>query len=380
MNDSYEDFKTIMEENTNGHEVRICFGRDPDNYPAVRLFEYKNYPTEGQYSILTYGLSHVSNSDWKDNKPEFLMTVDSNIEEWSAFLGLIISKKRNQSSFSDGYCCFSKEFFLESTKMQGICFGGKANLPINPIKLCDRSIIVRTAFPIYLGEISIIKKEGLNQFIERIGINDIYGTKRVDLSDGYIPNDNELEHIDFITKDECEKNIAVFDSAVERIKILINKCLSGEYDPYEIRSICIDLSNVEKKILEEYTLTNFNKVGPKSRGTTLLLTMMHFSTGSEFEFQNGKSVLRIYEEAEAAFKEEDWNEAYKLYLKLAPIGLFRLNYLRQNMAICKINCLTNKNSDTLDEINKIIEILNETGDNERANLISKILCKKLATI
>jgi hypothetical protein len=79
---------------------------------------------------------------------------------------------------------------------------------------------------------------------------------------------------------------------------------------------------------------------------------------------------KIYDEAEKAFNENDWENASNLYLKLVQQGKFDLNYMRYNMAICQINCLLTENSEIINRINNLISLLQEKGADEKAKSIA----------
>jgi len=59
--------------------------------------------------------------------------------------------------------------------------------------------------------------------------------------------------------------------------------------------------------------------------------------------EDQRKLNEIFEKAENAFKDGDWDNAIKLYLKLIQADRFDISYMRFNMAICKINSLNEKN-------------------------------------
>ena len=95
---------------------------------------------------------------------------------------------------------------------------------------------------------------------------------------------------------------------------------------------------------------------------------------SKFEFQE------IFDNAENAFNEENWQTAYNLYLKLVQQGNYDLNYLRYNMAICRLNCLTTDNPEIINNINILTQLLRDKGANDKAQLIADQLKERLDAI
>ncbi len=88
----------------------------------------------------------------------------------------------------------------------------------------------------------------------------------------------------------------------------------------------------------------------------------------------------IFENAENAFLNEMWDEAFKLYLKLISAAKFDASYMRFNMAICRINTLTTFNNETIGNINVLIRLLQEKRENEKVKIISEKLKERLDLI
>lgn len=381
MKESYDQFKTMMEENTDGHTVEIHFGKGlNDKYPAIRLFEYTDYPKSGLFSIVTYGVSEASCNQWKTEKPEFILTINSHFDQWSGFLGLITDLRRGQSDFREGYCCCSLAPITESSKLQGLCFGGTVNMPINPIPLTDKRIIIRLAFPIYLGEIEIINRQGIKWFIEKVGKENLSDLRRPDLSSGVILKESDKDLIDFIQIEELGSEIGEEKRASDKIDDILKNAIEGKFNPHELKNVCVNLSTLEKKMLGEITLFYYNQPGPKSHVALLLIFMFQFADGIEPMFNSGGPILKVFDEAEKAFKEENWDKAENLYWKLVDIVLFDGYYVQQNIGICQINKLTDIKSDKINEIKTLIDILITAGENNKAAIVSEKLNERLALI
>jgi len=88
----------------------------------------------------------------------------------------------------------------------------------------------------------------------------------------------------------------------------------------------------------------------------------------------------LYEKAETAFSDGNWDTAFKLYLKLIQAEQFDENYMNYNMAICRINTLTTNDPKIIANIDVLIRLLREKGKNEEAQLISDKLKERLDAI
>jgi WD40 repeat protein len=84
----------------------------------------------------------------------------------------------------------------------------------------------------------------------------------------------------------------------------------------------------------------------------------------------------IFVDAENAFKEEDWDNAYNLYLKLVQNGKFDENYMRFNMALCRLNQFTDNNQAVFNDIIVLLNLLKEKGANDKVEIVSEKLNEK----
>ena len=88
----------------------------------------------------------------------------------------------------------------------------------------------------------------------------------------------------------------------------------------------------------------------------------------------------IFDSAEKALKEEQWQIAYNLYFKLVQQGQFDKNKLRYKMAICKINSLTYINQQIINDIDILVVLLRGDGAIDSAKEISQKLKDRLESI
>ena len=95
--------------------------------------------------------------------------------------------------------------------------------------------------------------------------------------------------------------------------------------------------------------------------------------GNEYEDQ----YQQILDNADRAFTNGNWEEAYKLYIKLIQQGKFDPDYLRYNMAICRINGLLIYNPAIISDVEYLVELLSGNGAKEKAESIAYKLKQKI---
>jgi len=185
MSADYDEFKTIMDENVDGHPVDIRYGESmTEGLPAVRILKYDDYPRPGFKTAVTYGLSladHPESPHWTDSKPELSICVRSAHDMWGGLIGLMADVFRGDRPVEPGKRLTFNFPMNEHTHMDGIMVGGPAPFPMNPIALTTRKILIRSAYPIYRSEGTVIDSDGWERFLERIGQDALFDPWRPSL-------------------------------------------------------------------------------------------------------------------------------------------------------------------------------------------------------
>ena len=114
--------------------------------------------------------------------------------------------------------------------------------------------------------------------------------------------------------------------------------------------------------------------GSDIKEITDFLSLQEKEKVREQQFQNK------FDEAEKAFKEENWETAYNLYLQLVHQGKFDANVLRYQMALCRLNSLTFNNPEIISDINILSQMLKDKGAYDKAQMITDKLKERLDTI
>lgn len=89
---------------------------------------------------------------------------------------------------------------------------------------------------------------------------------------------------------------------------------------------------------------------------------------------------KILYDAEKAFKENNWEDAYKLFIKLLQQGRFDPDYLRFNIAVCRINGMKIHDHAIVSDVEFLIKLLSDNGAREKADEITGKLKEKLDSL
>jgi hypothetical protein len=250
MDPAFDAFRTILEEITLGSKIRTFdFAPLDDKFPALRFVHFEDYPHKGLTTTFSFGVSDAKHESWTSVKPEFMLTVNSTDHNWFAFLAMSLESLRGKSEFLEG-TCYANAPAVPSTEsdMSGLCFGSPSALPMNPIQLPDRRILVRDVFPFYFGEAPLIQKMGLKSFVDAVGQTNLSNVKRKDLS--YSEEEVSSEHTaPFIallsgwiqgkfTQAQMERECkALAPETTRHMRLFVNRNSKQFQDPNVLRTI-----------------------------------------------------------------------------------------------------------------------------------------------
>lgn len=148
----------------------------------IHVFFYRDLPETGMMTSVTYGLSEGHHPDWKNGRPEIILTLETQDENWGLATAYFASKFKGDKNFSYGSLfTFDKQISAES-EMVGFFVFAPAILSKEhaEIKTYDGSIHLMGMYPIYKEEIKIYQMIGLKSFWHMEGF-DLYDTKRRNL-------------------------------------------------------------------------------------------------------------------------------------------------------------------------------------------------------
>lgn len=141
-----------------------------EGQPPVHFFVYRNLPSPGKITYVTFGLCLGNHLEWRYAKPELVLTVDSDEEDWGVAAAYFVREFRGELPFHPGTLLTLDEAIAEDSTMTGFVVCGQT-----VFKGADASIVVgatRIQFiglcPIYPGESALIQDEGHEAFLQKL--------------------------------------------------------------------------------------------------------------------------------------------------------------------------------------------------------------------
>jgi hypothetical protein len=170
---------------------------EPDSVAAVEsdntemgmvlAISYPGYPQPELLTGFTCGLSAAEHSDWKDAKPELVITVQSTEADWVYAIAYLAEWQREKHPFAPGSLFhYGKPIAADSAMRSFLIFEpvGKENSTFAPLLLPNDRISLMMAYPLYEGEVSLIQKIGIRKFMG-LPEYDFFSVNRPDLSTIY---------------------------------------------------------------------------------------------------------------------------------------------------------------------------------------------------
>lgn len=168
------------------HVESICGGEgkffritDEGESPVTAVVSYENIPESGCLTAFSYGLSSIDHVEWKNSRPELVISVESVDHAWAIAMGEMIKKGRDKHLFSYGDILkFGQKVVDESEITAFLVFACTALEEADQsVTLPDRKIQFSQLYPIYEQEIELIKQVGPEHFVFEMGI-DFYDPRR----------------------------------------------------------------------------------------------------------------------------------------------------------------------------------------------------------
>ncbi|WP_052947844.1 suppressor of fused domain protein [Aneurinibacillus tyrosinisolvens] len=153
-----------------------------DGNTPIHVFFYYNLPEEGMLTSVTYGLSEGNHPEWKNGRPEIILTLETQDENWGLATAYFASQFRGEKSFS-----YASLFTLDtpiSNESEMIGFFVFAPSIVDSensvIKMPGKPINLVGMYPIYKEEIALYQSIGLEKFWHLENF-DLYDVKRKNL-------------------------------------------------------------------------------------------------------------------------------------------------------------------------------------------------------
>jgi Suppressor of fused protein (SUFU) len=135
---------------------------------GVTSIVYRDIPEKGMITALTYGLSLIDHPDWKNGRPELMISVDSNDIAWGQVVGYIANKLRGDCPFCYSNTINFREKISDSSEMDAFLVFAPSTLEkddfLNLDIGLDYNIYIAGLYPIYASEMELINNWGLEKF------------------------------------------------------------------------------------------------------------------------------------------------------------------------------------------------------------------------
>jgi hypothetical protein len=160
---------------------------DNPDLGMVLAIAFRDYPQPGLLTGFTYGLSAASHPQWRDAKPELVVTVQSADEAWTHAVAYLVEWQRERHDFAPGSLFhYGKPVVPDSAMNSFLVFepATKDEGMFAPILLESQRIALQMAYPLYEGEVGLIQKVGIRKFMG-LPQYDFFSVVRPDLSKLY---------------------------------------------------------------------------------------------------------------------------------------------------------------------------------------------------
>ncbi len=165
-----------------GTEARIQRITEEDVWPPVFVITYADIPEAGMLTSFTAGLSSVGNPDPKDLRHELVISVQSTDSSWGLAIGYVAARARGQFGFHIGDTVNFKAQIADESEMSAFVINCPSIMDREQalLTLPDRTISIVQMYPIYEGEMELIRTEGPEAFWS--ADVDLYDVRREDTS------------------------------------------------------------------------------------------------------------------------------------------------------------------------------------------------------
>jgi len=184
MNQSAEQYIAALTSRYGEPASVVGVESDHPDLGLVLAITYRNFPQPGLLTGFTYGLSAAHPGA---AKPELVITVQSADEAWVHAVAYLAEWQRTTHDFAPGSLFhYGKPVSPESAMDSFLVFepASKDEATFAPLQLDGGPIILRMVYPLYAGEVGLIRKVGIRKFMG-LPQYDFLGVSRPDLSTLY---------------------------------------------------------------------------------------------------------------------------------------------------------------------------------------------------
>jgi hypothetical protein len=181
MNKKAEAYSQILEEMF-GEPDSVRELKTTDGGDSVYVFFYHNFPQDGTNTAITYGLSEANNPAGSNYKPEVIITLDTEKEDWGLAVGSLVAELRGKRKFSEGDLFTFEKPISEESEMIGFFVYTPSLLDEEQsvVEIDTTTIQLVGMYPIYPEEVDLYNSIGLEEFWFHEEF-DLYDPKRKNL-------------------------------------------------------------------------------------------------------------------------------------------------------------------------------------------------------
>ncbi len=150
--------------------------------PPVYSVVYRDTPEKGTLTAFTLGLSSVDFAEWTVARPELVISVESDDVAWGLAVGHVAARARGKYGFCVGETVnFNAQISRESHMSAFVIFYPSImSREQATLDLPDRKIAFLQLYPLYAGELHLIRTKGEQAFWQHK--IDTYNVRRPDIS------------------------------------------------------------------------------------------------------------------------------------------------------------------------------------------------------
>ena len=153
-----------------------------DENPKIVVAQYQDVPESGCLTAFSFGLSVAGHKEWRNGRPELMISMDSGDSAWALAMGEAIRNGWSNCLFSHGNILNFGQKISDESDMSAFLVYACSVLDSSDVRVDvgEWSINISQLYPIHSLEIPLIKKIGAEKFFNDFDI-DFFDPRRVPL-------------------------------------------------------------------------------------------------------------------------------------------------------------------------------------------------------
>jgi hypothetical protein len=141
--------------------------------PTVYVFFFKDFPRQGQTTAVTCGLARANHPEWKQGRPELMVTMRSELPDWGLAAGYLASAFYGQKRFAFGDVFRIDVPLAEDTKMSAFVVFAPDFLKPEHARFdagVGKPIVLMSMYPLHEEELATYERIGLRALFQTEGL------------------------------------------------------------------------------------------------------------------------------------------------------------------------------------------------------------------